>query len=104
MKLVKYGCDWCSWLCDKMVGKMLEKLQVHSNISVVQKNYLVGNSAHPKESFRTIRGRSNLSIGPWSLAMASPIALTAFGNDSLSKRFAFFQIIGSLSNHDDDGN
>ena len=27
-----------------MVGKILEKLQVDSNISVVQKNYLVGNS------------------------------------------------------------
>ena len=55
-----YGCYWRSWLCDKKVEKWSKKLQVDANIGVVEKNYLAGNSAHRKESFRTIRERSNL--------------------------------------------
>ena len=44
----------------KSLKKWMEKLQVDANIGIVQKDYLVGNSAYPKESFRTIRKRSNL--------------------------------------------
>ena len=45
----------------KKVEKWSEKLQVDANIGVrIGKNYLAGNSAHRKESFRTIRERSNL--------------------------------------------
>ena len=44
----------------KEFEKWLEKLQVDANIGVVRKNYLVGNSLFPKESFRTIIERSKL--------------------------------------------
>lgn len=44
----------------KNFEKWLEKSQVDGNVDVEQKNYLVGNSVFPKESFTSIRERSNL--------------------------------------------